>query len=361
MQLPVRILARAGEDRVVSVDGAFDAPGLNLSHWPGNRTPAGLRRDLSTGVALAFARLDGARRAELAAGCVALVNNHYDTDGLCAMFAVRHPREALELEQELLAAAAAGDFFAFPSRESFLVDAIVAGCADPELSPWRDRFEGLSDNERHELCTLELLERLPGILRGDFEPWRSLWEAPLGAVEADRADLSSAARDDLVHLDVTIWTAAPGMRSSRAAPATELFDPGRHALFGSTDTDRVLVIGETGAGTTCRFVIGTRSWFDPIRERHQPRPDVAALTEELNAAEGRPSDGAAWHHQDLAGASPELWFGVEPLPHFEEHAGPCLRASRLDPALVKAKVVEALRACWVFPDETAEPGEVSVG
>lgn len=358
MQLPVRILARAGEDRVISVDGAFDAPGLNLSHWPGNRTPAELRSELSTGIALAFARLDEGRRAELAAGCVAIVNNHYDTDGLCAMFAVRHPRQALELEEELLAAAAAGDFFSFPSREAFQVDAIVAGCANPESSPWRERFEGLSDKERHELCTLELLERLPGILKGDLEPWRSLWEAPLTAVEADRADLAAAARDDLVHLDVTIWTAGPRTRSSRTQPATELFDPGRHALFGSTDADRVLVIGQAEAGTTCRFVIGTRSWFEPICERHQPRPDLAALAAELDAAEGDRPDGAAWRHQDLQGASPELWFGVEPLPHFAEHAGPFLRASRLDPALVKARVVEALRACWVFPDEAEEATSV---
>ena len=49
--------------------------------------------------------LERERRAE---GCVAVVNNHSDTDGLCATYAVLHPREALALEQELLDAAAAG-------------------------------------------------------------------------------------------------------------------------------------------------------------------------------------------------------------------------------------------------------------
>ena len=40
----------------------------------------------------------------LAADATAIVNNHYDTDGTCALFAVRHPRAALEREEALLAA-----------------------------------------------------------------------------------------------------------------------------------------------------------------------------------------------------------------------------------------------------------------
>ena len=72
----------------MSVDGAWGAPGLNLSHWPGNTTPADLEHDLSTGIALRFGRLDESDRAERAAGCVALCNNHFDTDGMCALFAL---------------------------------------------------------------------------------------------------------------------------------------------------------------------------------------------------------------------------------------------------------------------------------
>ena len=45
MKLPVRILLDpevSPEDPgepLLSVDGAWGAPGLNLSHWPGNKTP----------------------------------------------------------------------------------------------------------------------------------------------------------------------------------------------------------------------------------------------------------------------------------------------------------------------------------
>jgi hypothetical protein len=85
--LPNRIRDGQPSEPVLSVDGAWDAPGLNLSHWPGNRTPPELRHDLSTGCALAFSRLPEARQQELARGCTAIANNHYDTDGVCALFA----------------------------------------------------------------------------------------------------------------------------------------------------------------------------------------------------------------------------------------------------------------------------------
>ena len=72
MNLPFRIQTEAGTEPVIAVDGAFDAPGLHLSHWPGNRTPEDLRHELSTGSALRFSALDAAERARRAAGCVAV-------------------------------------------------------------------------------------------------------------------------------------------------------------------------------------------------------------------------------------------------------------------------------------------------
>src|SRR5882757_7451865 len=140
MDLPIRLLDRVLPERVISVDGAWGQPGLNLSHWPGNTTPSELKHDLSTGIALGFARLDATRRRELASGCVAIANNHYDTDGVCAMFAVRHPALALPRAERLLEAASAGDFFRLPNERAFIVDRVVGGLADAERSPWRDRF-----------------------------------------------------------------------------------------------------------------------------------------------------------------------------------------------------------------------------
>lgn len=343
MDLPVRLIESPPDEPVVVVDGLLDVPGLQLSHWPGNATPPALRHDLSTGAALAFAALPEDDRRQLAAGARAIVNNHYDTDGTCALFAVRHPEVALAHADALLAAASAGDMFRWPDDDALALDAIVAGMVDPARSPLAARFEGLGDLERRQLATDHLLEVLPALLGGEREAYRGLWAPVLEAARADRADLEACARDELVHLDWTVWTAPAGLRSSRAgAPAR--FDPGRHALFGTSEVDRALAIGPAEDGTSYRLLVNTVSWFDLVTRSAPPRPDLGRLAARLNELEGSgPADAAAWRSQDTRSPSPELWFGAADHGLFQEHAGEALAASRLEPALVRREVAEALR------------------
>ena len=331
MELPIRILGQAPTAAVLSVDGAFGAPGLNLSHWPGNTTPPDLKRDLSTGIALAFAGLPAAERDRLAAGCTALVNNHYDTDGVLAMFAVARPDQALPRAEVMLAAAAAGDLFRLPSEHAFCLDLVVTHMADPARSPLE--LEGLDDRARYERATTELLERLPALLDGDLEPYSDLWAPELERLREDLALLDLGAVDELVHLDLAVWTVPAGG------------DPGRHALFGRCDLDRQLVLSSGPEGTRARLIVGTKSWFDLVSERPQPRPDLAALQGRLEQA------APGWQLQDTSGASPELWFGAPGLPNYSEHAGPYLSPCPLDPLEIKAAVVDAVRATWNFSDD----------
>jgi hypothetical protein len=354
VSLPVRILTEAPLEPVLSVDGAFGAPGLNLSHWPGNKTPLALKRDLSTGIALAFAELPTEERERLTEGCTALVNNHFDTDGVLSMFAILHPNQALANAPRLLDAAAAGDLFRCPSEEAFVLDSILTAFGDQDRSPHRLELQGLPDRERRQLATEHALAALPGILGGDLAPYESLVQGPLEALRADQVDLQQAALDDLIHLDYVVRTAPMGAESSREANP-HCFDPGRHALWGAHLADRQLVLGPGESGTTCRFLIGTRSFFDMVTETPQPRPDLEALARELNAVEG--TDEAAkvtWRFQSLKGASPELWFGLEGLPDYIEHAGPWLAPSSIDPTRIKSLVVDAVRATWVWPEEQDE-------
>lgn len=346
MELPIRFLESRTDERVVSVDGAWGQPGLNLSHWPGNATPRELRHDLSTGVVLKFQRLPEARRAELERGCTALANNHYDTDGVCALFAARHPARALAVEDALLALARAGDFFALPDERSFQLDRIVTRLVDADESPWAGRFRGLADGARREFVMRELVETFDEFVTGSLEPWADLWRADLERLRADRAALAAASRDEIAHLQLTIWTA----RDER------LFDPGRHALLGGTDSDRVLAIGERRGGATYRLVIGTASWFDLESPRPLPRPALEDLVTRLNALEGtRASDAVAWRCQPTDSPSPELWFGRRDHAFFAEHA-PVLEASRLAPNIVRPAVLDALRATWTFPDDDSPVG-----
>jgi Family of unknown function (DUF6687) len=346
MDLPIRILDTPPAEPVLSVDGFFEAPGLNLSHWPGNATPAALKHDLSTGIALNFARLPADERRALASGCTALVNNHFDTDGVLAMYAVQRPDEALARAPVMLAAAACGDFFRLPSVEAYALDRILTRMADRERSPLAAELSGLDDLARYERATLASLDLLDGLLDGELEPFADLWRADIERLAEDQGLLARSSLDELVHLDLGVWTLAePG-------------DPGRHALWSKSEPDRQLVLGPGPAGTTARLMIGTKSFFELVSERAQPRPNLEALAARLNQAEGcAPDDRVRWRHQDPNGASPELWFGCADLEIYAEHAAEYLRPSAQDPLVIKAAVVDAVRATWSFsddPDDCAE-------
>lgn len=351
MKLPLRIRSKAGTETLLSVDGAFGAPGLNLSHWPGNTTPAELRHDLSTGSALLFAELPQAERARLAAGCTEICNNHVDTDGIFAMFAVAEPELALRHKDQLLKGAFAGDFFAPVDDEARTLDALMTACFDAEQSPWRGETAGFDEDARHTYDVQQLALRLPAILNGELAQYEALWKPVLEDWQADKRDLEGVSLDDLTHLDFCVWTAALNASSTRTHSPTEFFDPSRHALFPAKHSDRVLVVGPRSTGTTYRFLISTLSWFDQDSRACLPRPVLAQLADVLNELEGTtPNDVAAWHaHADL-GASPELWFGTPGLPNFPLHASSHLALSKLDPQLVRAKTLAALRATWVFPE-----------
>lgn len=340
MELPLVVISGRTEERLVSVDGAWDQPGLNLSHWPGNATPKELRHDLSTGAALAFGRLAPAERARLASGCRAIANNHFDTDGACAVFAVRHPELALPREKRLLEAAAAGDFYQVPSEEAFALDATITNLADPERSPWEARFRGLEAGARHELVLREIVERMPAMLDGGLDEYPDLWKSELEDLRSGLADLAAASRDEVVHLDLRVWESRPGAR----------FRPGRHALFADGRTDRALAIGRGGTGASYRFVLSTLSWFDLVSREPQPRPDLRSLADRLNELEGSdPAGEAAWRTQDVESPTPELWFGTSEIESYAEHSD-ALRESRLEPPVVRRAVADALRACWAFPE-----------
>lgn len=326
LRLHPQLVEGAPNGPVLSVDGAFDAPGLNLSHWPGHRTPAALRHELSTGSALLFNRLPAAERAALTRGLTAVVNNHYDTDGTLAMFALVQPERAAALEKPLLDAAAAGDFFAYPSDEAVALDALITLLPDGERSPLRGELRGLSDLARRQRALDFALAHLVGWLSEPLDgpawaPFLDHVRPVLRVLHGDVADLARAERHSLPERDFVHWVADRPM------------NPGRHALFAKGDADRVLVSAPLGSGFAHRLVVGTRSWFDLPTPRAHPRPQLDTATAALAARE--PAVGPdRWRAQPQLSPSPELWFGTGELEMFAEHNG-ALTASALPPETVR--------------------------
>lgn len=345
--LPLRYESSAaalGPGPVVFVDGspppaalAGRSGDLHLSHWPGNRTPDPLRRDLSTEIAFAFLDLPEEERRRLVGRAQALVLNHFDTDGVCAAFVLTRPERAARHRALLHEVAATGDFFEAPSERAVAIDLAIRA------------LEALGTG----LPRLERALDVLGDLLEDEAAHGELWRSDLARHRAGARELAAAAFDDLVYMDFGVWTARPAVDAD--APP---FDPGRHAFFGDGRLDRALLLGPRPGGTTARLVLGTRSFFDVVTRSGSPRPDLEALRAELAALEpGR--DGLAWRCHDPAGGSPELWFGREDLPLYADFAGRALATSRLDPLEVKRRVLDAIRATWPLPhdDDEAEEGE----
>lgn len=354
--LPLRFVGsaeRLGPAPVVFVDGSpLGGPprpdgDLHLSHWPGNRTPEQLRRDLSTEIAFAFLELDESARAELIGACEALVLNHYDTDGVCAAFVLTSPERARRHAALLHEIAAAGDLFEAPGDRALAADAALRnlGAAfDP----------GAVDGDARKQLLLEKALEVLGDLLEDESAHEELWRADAERHRAGAEQLADAGFDDLVYMDFGVWTARPG------SAGDAWFDPGRHAFFGDGRLDRALLLGPGANGVTARFVLGTRSFFDMASRAGSPRPDLEALRGALEALEPEgAAEGCAWRCHDPRGASPELWFGRDGLSLYAEHAADHLAPSRIDALKIKRLVIDAIRATWPLPDDDdeAEEGE----
>ena len=334
METSARIIDTAPDYPVICVDGFFDAPGLNLSHWPGNRTPPQLKHDLSCGIALAFARMAADEREGLAGGAREVVNSHYDTDGCCAAFAVLYPDVATLLSERLLAIAACGDFYRVQDEDAFCCDMVITHMADAERSPIAHDLVGLDDFARWTRAQNEVLRILPDLCAGALELYRFLWEEELRQLVSDLALLDASRRQDDAELDLTVWHTQP-------APTCP-HGPGRHALFTKSERDRVLILERAPGGTRARLVFSTRSWFDLPGHRPLPRPDLPALAQALNRSEGLAPDAPTrWHAQAPTNASPELWFGHADLDPFAEH-NPTLASSPLAPSTIQAAIQAAL-------------------
>ncbi|MBK8978982.1 MAG: hypothetical protein IPM29_24060 [Planctomycetes bacterium] len=297
-RLDIGFAGTAGADRPhLSVDGMTPA-GPNLSHWPGNRTPAVYKRDLSTGICLAFAADDAGRRAAFLGDAELVLNDHYDTDGFLSMLAVVRPEVALPREEVLLAAAATGDFQAWQTVRGFAIDRIVAGIADAS-SPVAAEFAGLSGPAKSLARYRWLVDHAELVLdRPDHFAalWRDSCDAQLAELRAARtgalerwfvpAAALAVVRSDGPLRRMTVNTLAGGYR--------------------------VLHVDERPDGPRYRYHDRTETWFEVATFVPPARRDLRPLARRLQELEGDRGDPRfGWHADAPDQPVPELWFGAD--------------------------------------------------
>src|SRR2546429_2654685 len=85
----------------LSVDGTVDNA-IHFSHWKGNETPASVKADTSTEIALNV--VSSPNLNELTKGIDLVTNNHFDTDGVLSVWTMLTGERALELRAKLIPA-----------------------------------------------------------------------------------------------------------------------------------------------------------------------------------------------------------------------------------------------------------------
>ncbi len=279
----------------LSVDGMTPL-GPNLSHWPGNRTPARWRADLSTGICLRFARAASAEQATFLGDAELVVNDHFDSDGFGSLLAVLRPDVAFAREELLLAVAATGDYGTWHSWRAFAIDRIVGGIARPD-SPASGVFFGITDPDQLSLQRYAwLLENATAVLDHTGQ-WSAIYATEMALVkgEIERGLAGDLERRRYPQFDLAVLTSQGG----------------RHRMTLNTLAGgyRVLHVQHDADGTRYRYHDRTESWFELVTFHPLARRDLRPLAAQLAVMEPA-HDGAAWNADAPTAPIPELYFGV---------------------------------------------------
>jgi hypothetical protein len=155
-------------------DGLVPRARLDLSHWAHNRTPRHLKADTSVEIALNFIKERDRHDVEVVA------NNHFDTDGVLAVWTLVRPEIATAHAELIVSAAESGDFDEWPKDErGLMLEAAISKLGS----------QGLNDRRAYERVLPLLDEIVPAISSRE-----DLWGESLEALRAAAADVVSIDR-----------------------------------------------------------------------------------------------------------------------------------------------------------------------
>jgi hypothetical protein len=254
----------------VIVDGAASEDTvLTLSHWPGSGSPIAFRADTSTEIVLNYLETPDAKK-KYAPGVKAVSNNHFDEDGLCAVWAMLHPKKAKNMRRLLVDVATAGDFAVYRRPKAAKVVFAIRSYADPETSPVADQLDDDdgSGSSRYAAILPVLEELLDDI--DLFGPW---W--------VDEWDVMLQSKTALVMGEVDLWE-VPHVDLAVARTPEPLHPM---VLYNNTERMRVLTVLPDG-----RYSLRYRyeTWVQYASRPVMPRVDLAPLLPYLQEREGEP-------------------------------------------------------------------------
>jgi hypothetical protein len=278
----------SGLDNVakLSIDGTV-SHSVHFSHWRGNETPAEVKADTSTEIALNL--VGSPNRETLTQGIELLTNNHFDTDGVLSVWTVLAGERALDLKDQLVAAAEAGDFSEFTNEAAVRASIVIQGAdqTSPNEQPGSPLARhltgenGIADARAYAL----VLPKVEHVLSHteDFEQlWRGPWERIETALESFERGGSTV--EEFAESNLSLITLAAEVFSPSG------FNPTRHvapytAISRYARGEVYLIATPIAGGWTYRLDYPYYSWAETVvRPRIAPR-DFTPLVDRLNDLE----------------------------------------------------------------------------
>ncbi|CAN5853984.1 hypothetical protein BH18ACI4_BH18ACI4_08160 [soil metagenome] len=270
----------------LSVDGTV-SNSIHFSHWEGNRTPDEVKADTSTEIA--FNLVASPNKQKLTQGIELVTNNHFDTDGVLSVWTVLNGERALDLRQQLIPAAEAGDFSEFSTENGVRASIVIQGSdqASPNnetgspLAAYLAGKEVSDDAEAYELVLPEVERVLRNI--SEYESlWRGGWAAIASAIESFEKGQSTVeeyqdALLSLITLAPEVFSASGFNPTRHAAPYTAISRYARGQVF--------LIATPFRDGWTYRIDYPYYSWAETVVRPGVVRHDFGAMIAQLNQIE----------------------------------------------------------------------------
>src|SRR5258707_14597590 len=270
----------------LSVDGTV-SNAIHFSHWNGNETPASVKADTSTEIALNLAAAPN--REELTGGIDLVTNNHFDTDGVLSVWTMLNGERALELREKLIAAAEAGDFSEMSTQEGVRASIVIQGSDSltDVGSPLARQLAGepVDDEARCYELVLPQVERVLTRTNDFASLWVDPWNRIATALESFAKDRSRVEEDheakfSLVTLAPDIFSSAGFKPTRHCAPFTAISHHARGQVF--------LIATPFAGGWAYRLDYPYYSWAETIVRPRIERRDFSSLVAGLNEIEGNP-------------------------------------------------------------------------
>ncbi len=269
----------------IIVDGApQEDTVLTLSHWPGSGSPAEFCADTSTEIVLNYLETPGSKK-QYAPKARAVSNNHFDEDGLCAVWAMMHPKHAKKKRDLLVDVATAGDFSTYRRPQAAKVAFTIRSYADPHTSVIADKLQ--SDDSSGSARYQALLPLLESFL-DDTEQYGPFWDEQWSLMLKSKTAMVMGQVElrEVPHVDLAV------------ADAPEALHP--MVLYNSTERLRVLT---ALPGGLYELRYRYESWVQFASRPVMPRIDLTPLLPRLQELE---REQVQWTFGGNAATTPAL-------------------------------------------------------